>query len=105
RLSRYSYLVSLLPDRIRRDLRLDVQLARRRFSSYTPVPGSDRGLLIDTGDAEATTTSFAGIGAASDADAWRAFGDDTARIAEALWPSVTDPLMTRSEARRAVGDD
>ncbi len=105
RLSRYSYLVSLLPERIRRDLRLDVELARRRYSSYTPLPGTERGLLVDTGDPEATAASFASIGAASDVDAWRAFGDDTARLAEAVWPTVTDPLLTRSEARRAVGDD
>ena len=105
RLSRYSYLVSLLPARIRRDLGLDVELARRRYSSYTPLPGTDRGLLVDTGDAEATAASFASIGAASDVAAWRAFGDDTARLAEAIWPTVTDPLLTRAEARRAVGDD
>lgn len=105
RLSRYSYLVSLLPERIRRDLKLDVELARRRFSSYTPLPGTDRGLLVDTGDADATAASFAGIGAASDHAAWGAFGDDTARLAAAIWPTVTDPLLTRSEARRATGDD
>ncbi|AYF97771.1 phytoene desaturase family protein [Protaetiibacter intestinalis] len=105
RLSRYSYLVSLLPERIRRDLRLDIALARRRFSSYTPLPGTDRGLLVDTGDADATAASFAGIGAASDLPAWNAFGADTARLAAAIWPTVTDPLLTRAEARRAVGDD
>src|SRR5690606_10902038 len=105
RLSRYSYLVSLLPERIRRDLRLDVTLARRRYSSYTPLPGTDRGLLVDTGDEQATAASFAAIGAASDHLAWNAFGADTARLAEALWPTLTDPLLTRAEARRAVGDD
>src|SRR5690554_3360255 len=102
RLSRYSYLVSLMPQRIIRDLKLDVRLQRRRYSSYTPLPGTDRGLLVDTGDAEATAASFASIGAASDWGAWRAFGDDTARLAAAVWPTVTDPLLTRSEARRAV---
>jgi phytoene dehydrogenase-like protein len=105
RLSRYSYLVSLLPERIRRELRLDVELARRRYSSYTPLPGTDRGLLVDTGDAQATAESFASIGAASDHLAWNAFGDDTARLASAVWPTLTDPLLTRAEARRAVGDD
>ncbi|QEO09106.1 phytoene desaturase family protein [Protaetiibacter larvae] len=105
RLSRYSYLVSLLPERIRNDLRLDIALARRRYSSYTPLPGTDRGLLVDTGDPDATAASFASIGAASELAAWRAFGDDTARLAEAIWPTMTDPLLTRSEARRAVGDD
>src|SRR5690554_3249095 len=47
RLSRYSYLVSMLPERIMSDLKLDVRLRRRRFSSYTPEPGSSRGLLVD----------------------------------------------------------
>jgi phytoene dehydrogenase-like protein len=105
RLSRYSYLVSLLPERIRRELRLDVELARRRYSSYTPLPGSDRGLLVDTGDERATAESFASIGAAADHLAWNAFGDDTARLAAAIWPTLTDPLLTRAEARRAVGDE
>ena len=63
RLSRYSYLVSLLPQRIIRDLGLDLQLVRRRYSSYTPLPGTDRGLLVDNGDASATSRSFASIGA------------------------------------------
>ncbi len=53
RLSRYSYLVSLLPPRIVDDLGAAVRLARRPFSSYTPDPatGGRRGLLIGgTGD-------------------------------------------------------
>ncbi|MCS0498386.1 phytoene desaturase family protein [Protaetiibacter mangrovi] len=105
RLSRYSYLVSLLPERIRRELRLELELARRRYSSYTPLPGTDRGLLVDTGDPEATAAGFAAVGAASDLAAWDAFGADTSRLASGIWPTVTDPLLTRSEARRAVGDE
>src|SRR3954471_16466371 len=35
-LSRYSYLVSLFPDKIVRDLGLDLQLRRRTVASYTP---------------------------------------------------------------------
>src|SRR5690606_41721154 len=46
RLSRYSYLVSLMPQRIIRDLQVDIRLQRRRFSSYTPLPGTERRLLI-----------------------------------------------------------
>jgi phytoene dehydrogenase-like protein len=105
RLSRYSYLVSLLPQRIIRDLRLDIRLARRRYSSYTPRPGSTTGLLVDTGDPIGTAASFAAIGAAHDASAWNAFYGGTARLAAALFPTVTEPLLTRSEARRLVGDD
>jgi phytoene dehydrogenase-like protein len=105
RLSRYSYLVSLLPERIIRDLGLDIRLARRRYSSYTPQPGTTTGLLVDTGDPVGTAASFAAIGAGADAVAWASFSDATSRLAAALFPTVTEPLPTRSEARRLLGDD
>ncbi|TFB72072.1 NAD(P)/FAD-dependent oxidoreductase [Cryobacterium glaciale] len=104
RLSRYSYLVSLLPTRIIDELGLDIELARRRYSSYTPGRSTD-GLLVDHGDADATLASFARLGAAADCEAWTAFYDDTARLARAVFPTVCEPLLTRSEARRLVGDD
>jgi phytoene dehydrogenase-like protein len=92
RLSRYSYLVSLLPARIIRDLGLDIALARRRYSSYTPEPSSDRGLLIDNESADFP-------------DGWQEFYAGTGHLARRLFPTMTEPLLTRSEARRAVGDD
>ena len=48
RLSRYAYLVSLLPGRIVEDLGAAVHLARRRYASYTPNPADAgrTGLLI-----------------------------------------------------------
>jgi phytoene dehydrogenase-like protein len=106
-LSRYSYLVSLLPQRIIHDLGLRIRLARRRYSSYTPLPGDHdgRGLLIDNSDQNATDASFERIGAPHDAAAFRAFYESTARIAQAVWPTVTEPLLTRSELRALVRDD
>jgi phytoene dehydrogenase-like protein len=105
RLSRYSYLVSLLPRRVIADLGLDIRLQRRRYSSYTPVPGGTGGLLVDNHDAAATASSFASLGASADAAAWQRFYDGTAKLARALFPTVTEPLLTRSEARAALGDD
>jgi phytoene dehydrogenase-like protein len=107
RLSRYSYLVSLLPGRIIDDLGLDVRLVRRRFSSYTPDPTDpSRGLLVDVeADAASAREAFARVDAAEDAAAWSAFYADTARLAEALFPTLTEPLPTRDEARTMVGDD
>ena len=99
RLSRYSYLVSLLPERIIRDLGLSITLARRRYSSYTPAPGATDGLLIDTADAAATA---AALGA--DSAAWNSFYSGASTFARALFPTVTHPLLTRTEARAAVGD-
>ncbi|MHA7223482.1 phytoene desaturase family protein [Arthrobacter sp. RHLT1-20] len=101
RLSRYSYLVSLLPQQIVDDLGLRIRLARRRYSSYTPDPNNgDRALLIDNEDAAATAASFAAVGA-PDGD-FRAFTEFYAgcrQLTEALWPTMTAPLRTRSEAR------
>ncbi len=105
RLSRYSYLVSLLPHRIIADLGLDIRLVRRRYSSFTPEPGSNRGLLVDNSDAAATAASFASIGAANDARAWQEFYGDTGRLARTMFPTVCEPLLHRSEARRLLGDD
>jgi phytoene dehydrogenase-like protein len=96
RLSRYSYLVSLLPQRIVDDLRLDIRLVRRRYSSYTPRPGGSDGLLVDTLD----PTSLG-----DEALAWTRFYDGTSRLAARLFPTVTEPLLTRSEARALVADD
>ncbi|MDF0513635.1 NAD(P)/FAD-dependent oxidoreductase [Agromyces sp. H3Y2-19a] len=107
RLSRYSYLVSLLPQRIVDDLGLEIGLVRRRFSSYTPDPADPgRGLLVD-GDAgpEASRAAFERVDAQADAAAWDAFYRSTARLAERLFPTLTEPLPTRAEARALVGDD
>ncbi len=103
RLSRYSYLVSLLPQRIIRELGLTVELQRRRYSSYTPLPGTSRGLLVDNGDIAATDASFASIGA--DPRTWREFYERTGRLARALFPTVCDPLLTTAEARGLIGDE
>ncbi|MEY4498880.1 MAG: hypothetical protein RJA40_985, partial [Actinomycetota bacterium] len=48
KLSRYSYLVSLLPDQIVADLGINFKTLERSIASYTPVRkgGEDSGLLI-----------------------------------------------------------
>jgi len=107
RLSRYSYLVSLLPRRLLADLDLDVQLVRRRFSSYTPLPHDpSRGLLVDTGDPAATRASFVAVtGSDTDFEAWQAFSGRLSRLAERVWPTVTEPLRSADEMRALVDDD
>jgi phytoene dehydrogenase-like protein len=107
RLSRYSYLVSLIPQKIIDDLGLDLKLARRRYSSYTPVPGHPHsaGLLIDRLDDDATRASFDRIGALHDIDTFASLYSDTTRVAQVLWPTVTEPLLTRSQVKDRLGDD
>src|SRR5689334_9779930 len=103
RLSRYSYLVSLLPDRIVRDLELPFRTRERRISSYTPV--GDTGLLVDTADAGRTRESFRRV-TGSDADfaAWQQFYAATARAAQRIFPTMLRPLPTRAELQRTLDD-
>ena len=56
RLSRYSYLVSLLPEQLVTDLDLDLALASRTTSSYTPTmrDGAPGGLLVERPEGPAT---------------------------------------------------
>jgi phytoene dehydrogenase-like protein len=103
RLSRYSYLVSLLPQQVIDDLGLEITLAERRYSSYTPLPGSNRGLLVDNHDATATANSFGSIGAAADQAAWNNFYAQTTKAAEVLFDTVTKPLARRADVRAALG--
>lgn len=104
-LSRYAYLVSLLPRRIATDLGLSVRLARRRYSSYSPVPGTDAGLLVDSTDAAATKASFAAIGAAPDAERFAGFYRRIGRFAAALFDTFTEPLPTGAQVRQLFGAD
>src|SRR5215217_9355313 len=90
RLSRYSYLVSLLPAAVARDLGLEVELRRRAISSYTPRPDGT-GLLVRTD--------------AAPHDAWRAFYAMTARVGRRVFPTLTRPLPARDELRAEVAED
>jgi phytoene dehydrogenase-like protein len=106
RLSRYAYLVSLLPRWIVGELGLRFETRRRRISSYTPVPGSDAAVLVDLDDPGRTRASLeraTGDGAAF--DAWQGFHDRVGRVARAVFPTLLEPLMTRSQLRERVGDD
>ena len=103
RLSRYSYLVSLLPWQIIDDLGLEIELAPRRYSSYTPNPDGEGGLLIDRNDAERTKASFASV-QSSDFANWNEFYSRTTELAQKLFPSVTSPLKRRSEVIAELGE-
>ncbi len=78
RLSRYSYLVSLFPAALARGLGLAVELRPRRVGAYPPLE--------------------------QDA-AWRSFHGMLTRVAERVFPTLTEPLRSRADVRRMVGDD
>ncbi|WP_405933279.1 phytoene desaturase family protein [Streptomyces sp. NBC_00827] len=107
RLSRYSYLVSLLPRKIVRDLGLDFRVRGRTVSSYTPVErdGKATGLLVGGGERR-TREAFARLtGSDSEYAAWQRFYGMTGRLAQRVFPTLTEPLPTREELRRRVDDE
>jgi phytoene dehydrogenase-like protein len=108
RLSRYAYLVSLLPAAIVDELGLSLRLVRRRVSSYTPDPrrGGECGLLVDTEDMVTTRASFARVSGGSGAlSAWERLYARTGHVARRLFPTLTEPLRSREELRALVDDE
>ncbi|MGV9878492.1 phytoene desaturase family protein [Streptomyces sp. NPDC003006] len=106
RLSRYSYLVSLLPKKIVRDLGLDFRVRTRTISSYTPAERAGRptGLLVGGGEAR-TRHAFARLtGSDREYDAWRSFYAMTGQVARRVFPTLTEPLPSREELRARVDD-
>jgi phytoene dehydrogenase-like protein len=75
RLSRYSYLVSLFPASLLRSLGVPIELRRRRVHAHPPVE-------LDP--------SFQAM---------------LANLAERVFPTLTEPLRSRTEFRRIVDDD
>ncbi|MBV9605754.1 MAG: NAD(P)/FAD-dependent oxidoreductase [Solirubrobacterales bacterium] len=75
RVSRYSYLVSLFPSALLRSLGVSIELRARRIPTYPPVD-------LDP--------------------AWQAL---MARVGERLFGTFTEPLRSREEMRRRLGDE
>ncbi|MFP3989706.1 NAD(P)/FAD-dependent oxidoreductase [Streptomyces sp. E11-3] len=107
RLSRYSYLVSLLPRKIVRDLGLTFAVRKRDVSSYTPTERDGRatGLLV-AGGAARTREAFRQLtGSDREFQSWQRFYANTAKVAERVFPTLTEPLPTRVRLRHRVDDE
>jgi phytoene dehydrogenase-like protein len=83
RLSRYSYLVSLLPRKIVTELGLGLQFRRRTVADPFAVIGAGRG----------------------DSGAWARFYAMTGEVARRCADTLTSPLPSRAQFRAMVGDD
>ncbi len=105
RVSRYAYLVSLMPQDLIDRLGIDLTLASRPVSSYTPAvkDGKPTGLLVERDPGPATEESFRAL-TGSDAEyaAWQQFYGEMGNMARVLAPMLTGPLPRRGEARDAV---
>ncbi|HEY1775738.1 MAG TPA: NAD(P)/FAD-dependent oxidoreductase [Solirubrobacteraceae bacterium] len=103
RISRYAYLVSLFPSRLLSDLGIEVEMRRRSVSSYTPL--GDAGVLVcddEERTRESITRTLGDDRAATDIER---FGAMTAAVAQRVFPTLTEPLLSREAFRRRLGDE
>ncbi|NRQ51125.1 phytoene desaturase family protein [Aeromicrobium stalagmiti] len=101
RLSRFSYLVSLMPQQLIDELGLQLELRSRDTASYTPYDGG--GLLVETAEGPATEESFRALtGNDDELAAWRRFYAEVGTVAEALAPTLLSPLPHIGEIRDRV---
>ena len=104
-LSRYSYLVALLPDKIVNDLGLSFECISREVSSYTPY-GQDKGLYVSRIWDSKTEDSFNQLDpSGNEGRAWQSFYAEVAEFAEKIAPTMLEPLKTRSELKRKLDLD
>ena len=104
-LSRYSYLIALLPDKIVDDLGLSFECISREVSSYTPY-GNDKGLYVSRIWDSKTEKSFNELDPTGhEGQAWQTFYAEVAEFAEKIAPTMLQPLKTRSELKNAINLD
>lgn len=103
RLSKYSYLVSLLPQELVDDLGLDLELVHRTVSSFTPDPEDpSRGLVVHE-DPHLLEREFTRVtGDPEEARRWQDFYARTRRMAAEIYPTLTSPLKSREEMRARI---
>jgi phytoene dehydrogenase-like protein len=101
RLSRYSYLIALLPDKIVRDLGLSFTNLSRNISSYSPYEGG--GLLVSRQWDQRTAESFCALtGDDKEAAAWQEFYGEIEKFANRIAPSMLEPLKSSAELNTQI---
>jgi phytoene dehydrogenase-like protein len=108
RLSRYSYLVSLFPEKIIRDLGLKLELRRRATGSFTPYIKSGRhdGLLISNVDEALSRRSIVDLaGSEREFDQMQQFYNLARVFAGHAWDSMLEPLVSKEEMKKRFDED
>jgi len=108
RLSRYSYLVSLFPEKIIHDLGLKLELRRRATGSFTPYvkDGRHDGLLLsNVSDETSAESMFELTGNRTEHEQMKRFYGLSRAFAEHSWDSMLEPLIAKDEFKRRFDVD
>ncbi|HST87780.1 MAG TPA: NAD(P)/FAD-dependent oxidoreductase [Ktedonobacterales bacterium] len=99
RLSRYSYLVSLLPEAIVADLGLRFSARRRAIASCTPFErgGATDALLLSNVDEDRSRVAVEALAGADDWRGYQSLLELERALAARVWPSLLQPLRSRAQ--------
>jgi len=106
--SRYSYLVSLLPEKIINDLGLKLELRRRVTGSFTPYlhDGQHNGLLLSNVLEEQNRRSmFELTGSKTEFDQLKKFYNLSRVFAAHTWDTMLKPLVSKNEMAKQFQAD
>lgn len=102
KLSRYSYLVALFPDRIKSELGLKFETLRRSVSWYATHEETGRGVLLKRDHDSKCLEEFL---CEKDIVAWEIFYNRIGRVAKILAPTLLEPLKSENEVRSLIGEE
>ena len=108
RLSRYAYLVSLFPQKIIRDLGLNLELRRRAIGSCTPYlnHGQHGALVLSKLEEDVSRKSIVDLtGSDAEFEAMKKFYNLPRVFAEQVWDSMLEPLVPKEEMARRFNVD
>jgi phytoene dehydrogenase-like protein len=97
RLSRYSYLISLLPRKVVADLGLQLDLRRRSIAACAPYDGD--ALVLSNVDPERSRESLRRLAGPDGVRQFEAFEALATAYGEQILPSLVEPLRSREEWR------
>src|SRR6266699_3294894 len=107
-LSQYAYLVSLLPQKIIRDLGLNLELRRRAIASFTPYVnhGQHGALVLSNLEGEVSRKSIVDLtGSDAEFERMKKFYNLPRVFAEQVWDSMLEPLVSKQEMARRFDVD
>ncbi|MBA3882496.1 MAG: NAD(P)/FAD-dependent oxidoreductase [Chthoniobacterales bacterium] len=108
RLSRYSYLVSLFPQKIIHDLGLKLELRTRATGSFTPYvkDGQHGALLLSNVDEQQSRRAMREFtGSDKEYEQMKRFYELSRVFAEHSWDSMLAPLISKDEFQRRFEQD
>jgi len=108
RISRYSYLVSLLPEKIIQDLGLKIELRRRATASFTPYVrnGAHQALLLSNNSEATGRQSLLELtGNPAEFDQMQKFYGLARVFADKVWDTMLQPLPARDTLARQFAQD